>query len=199
MSRNRLTIGLLVIALAIGSVAAVNAISGRFSLAHSRSDKATALRSDTKMLLANLPATFDDDLARVKTAVPLTLTQQDLIDHATTVAASVGLTMVAPDPTVGAALSAQLLASLPGGGATPGQALTPVSTVLAVQGDFHQISDFLEQVDRSALLVVRSTVEFTFDSDAFVATFALAGLQFTADSPEQAVARAGRSTTNGTP
>lgn len=201
----RRTSGVFLVAFAllfvVAAVVAVNAISTRQIEARRLNERADLLEQDAQLIIGQVPQGFRDDRGLADSAALPSTDTAAIADALAPAALQMGVTLSDADTEAGTRLAEQLITMLDLDAAPGDPTVEPIARAFAVRGDIHAISNFLELVGRGSLLLVLSPVEFTFDDAGPTATFAVAALHVTIDSPADRLARqrVARAAAEGTP
>lgn len=183
MRRGRTLLVVVTMIVVLAAAFAINGISGRYSLASARRERAAELRDQANRKFDEIPDSYRPDAKLVESATLSTKSPDEIVSSARTLATSMGLTFVDPDAALAKALQDEVTGSLKLAEAAGQPILRPVVAVVAVEGDYHRIAQLLEVVNRGTILLVLSSVDWRFTTDSVVATFALAGTQFLPKMP----------------
>lgn len=166
--------GIIIIA---GTVLAVNAMSGRQSLASSRRTRAIALEAQAGAALTRFPDSYDGDTKLLTGKLWATESADDLEATVKQASLTYGMSWLTVNDATRSRLAKDAVAALAinAGGGSP--VLVPITVVVSVQGQFHQVTRYLESLQALGPLLVLSPVEFTFSGDSAIATLAISAIR----------------------
>lgn len=176
MKRRQAIVAILGIFVVAITVLAVNAVSGRQSLSSSRRTRARALEAQAEAIMSRLPDTYKKDTRQLTTQLWSTKSADDIVRLAKQRALSFGLSWLNVDTKTSTRLTTEANAGLAITGPSGPPVISVLTAVVSVQGEFHQVTRYLEFLQNYGPLFVLSPVEFSFATTSAVATFTISAI-----------------------